>query len=108
MELGWARQPGDSRTCSSAAGGGPAELMQTQVRGLMTGLQAQKRPEGRRGASPAQSWLPVGDLWDSPFWLVSNHLEAVQEGKEYMVYSSQIPLLSTVMSDASWDTWLIS
>lgn len=33
MELGWARQPGDSRTCWSAAGYDPAELMQTQVRG---------------------------------------------------------------------------
>lgn len=60
--------------------------------------------EGSRGASPAQVWLPVGDLWDSPFWLVSNHLEAVQEGRECTDYSSQIPLLSAAMSDASWDT----
>lgn len=60
--------------------------------------------EGSRGASPVQVWLPVGDLWDSPFWLVSNHLEAVQEGRECTDYSSQIPLLSAAMSDASWDT----
>ena len=31
--MGWTRQPGDSRTCSSAAGCGPAELVQRQVRG---------------------------------------------------------------------------
>lgn len=50
-----ARQPGDSRTCWLAAGYGPAELMQTQVRG------ADDRSAGPEEAG-GQEWGPVHPL----------------------------------------------